>query len=124
MSASASAGASKSGAVRKDNAPPEGSIEKRAASAPPAIEKVSDGAGVSGSVATTVVTAVSFSATLTAADAPPPSLVITGGSSSGPMPSWIVTVVAPTACAVPLGSPSSKRHSTTTLGGGDALRLR
>ena len=64
-------------------------IAKSPASAPPVIANVSVSAGTSSSVAVTVVTAVVFSATLTAAVAPPPSLVITGAS----LASVIVTLI-------------------------------
>jgi len=56
------------------------SIEKNAASAPPVIEYVTVWPA-SSSAATTVVTAVTFSATFIAAVAPPPLDVITGASA-------------------------------------------
>ena len=65
----------------KLNAPVLALIANFAASAPPTIEKVSVDVGKSASVAVTVVTAVLFSATLTAAVAPPPLLVMAGGLS-------------------------------------------
>jgi hypothetical protein len=56
-------------------------IANFAASAPPLIEYVSVSPGRSASVAVTVVTAVTFSATLTAALAPPPFDEMTGAKS-------------------------------------------
>ena len=73
-----SVGVSKSGAELKVSTPVAGTIEKSPWSSPPVMEKVTVSA--SGSVAVTVVTAVWFSAALTAAVAPPPSEVMTGGS--------------------------------------------
>ncbi len=75
-----SVGFSKSGATVNVSTPVAPTIENAAASAPPEIEYVSVCAGTSASVAFTSVTAVWFSAALTAAAAPPPSLVITGAS--------------------------------------------
>ena len=65
----------------KRSAPVLVSMTKRAASAPPTIEYVSVCAGRSASLAATVVMIVEFSATLIAAVAPPPLLVITGALS-------------------------------------------
>ncbi len=60
------------------------SIENRAASAPPAMAKLS--VSPSGSLAVTVVTAWPFSATLSAAVAPPPFEVMVGAALAGGSP--------------------------------------
>ena len=73
-------------------------IVNLAASAPPMIEYVSVCAGRSASVAVTVVTAVVFSATLTAALAPPPLLVMTGVLS---LTGVTVTAIACVSVSVP-----------------------
>ena len=80
LSAPASAGASKSGAATKVSTPEVALMANFAASVPPSIAYVSVCAGVSASVAVTVVTAVAFSATEIAAVAPPPLLVMTGAT--------------------------------------------
>ena len=70
-------GVSASGAATNDNTPVVALMLNLAASAPPVMEKVSV-APASASVATTVVTDVPFSATLTAAVAAPPFEVMIG----------------------------------------------
>ena len=70
----------------------------RAASAPPLMLYVSVCAGRSASVAVTFVTAVEFSATLTAAVAPAPSLVMTGALS---LVALTVTAIAWLSVSVP-----------------------
>ena len=71
-------GDSKFGAMLKVNNPDWLLMEKKPASVPPVIEKVSVSPGRSASDAVAVATAVVFSATLIDADAPPPLLVMTG----------------------------------------------
>jgi hypothetical protein len=82
-----SPGESKLGADTKANTPVAALMVNLEASAPPLIAKVFV-APASGSVDITVVTAVLFSVTLTAAEAPPPFEVIVGASF------WLVTVTA------------------------------